>query len=152
MSFRSATLSPLALGKIKSFIRKDRRFEIGGPMVGHVSSTNVIYIEDVEGPGPRGICLPYNVTIDGQHSQRFCDEAHEKSNGKWDYIGDWHCHPGISMQPSSGDSEAIRLMAETSGLTASPVSLIYSRILRLYRIYEWDSRRQCLVFIPHAGS
>lgn len=148
MTLRSATLSDTALRKIRSFVRKDRRYEIGGPMVGYVTDSADLFIEDVEGPGPRGVCLPCKVTIDGQHSQLFCDEAHAESEGKWDYVGDWHCHPGVSMSPSGGDCQAMRLMAGTVGLTTNPVSLIYSRALRCYRIYEWNGNGEGLILIP----
>jgi proteasome lid subunit RPN8/RPN11 len=87
--------------------------------------------------------MPYNVTIDGKHSQQFCDRAHAKSCGKWDYVGDWHSHPGVCVKPSEGDRLAMSLMARTPGLVSNPVSLIYSAILKYYRVYEWqvDSER-----------
>ncbi len=149
MSLRCASIGPSALGKIRAFVKSSGSREIGGPMVGYVTSEGELVIADVEGPGPNGRCMAYNVTIDGEHSQRFCDLAYYNSSGKLDFVGDWHCHPSICIRPSCGDRQAMKLLAETPGLIANPVSLIYSSILRIFRIYEWVASEQRLVAIPH---
>ena len=148
MSLRSATIVPSALRKIRSLVKSAKDCEIGGPMVGFLTEDQALVITDVEGPGPRGKCLPFNVTIDGEYSQKFCDMLHRNTNGAWDFVGDWHCHPGIFLRPSVGDCLAMKLLADTPGLVANPVSLIYSRVLRTYRIYEWENCQERLIALP----
>jgi integrative and conjugative element protein (TIGR02256 family) len=118
-------------------------------MVGYLTADGELVIADVSGPGTNGRCMPHNVTIDGDHSQRFCDLAFHSSDGKLDFVGDWHCHPSICIHPSEGDRRAMKLLAETPSLVPNPVSLIYSSFLRIFRIYEWVDSNQRLVAIPH---
>jgi integrative and conjugative element protein (TIGR02256 family) len=149
MSLKRACISPSALGKIRALVKSSGAHEIGGPMVGYVTDENELIITDVAGPGLNGKCMPFNVTVDGEHSQQFCDLAFRDSGGKHDFVGDWHCHPSICIRPSKGDRQAMKLLAETPGLIPNPVSLIYSSLLRIFRIYEWVDSEQSLVAIPH---
>lgn len=148
MSLQCATITPSALCKIRAFVKSARSCETGGPMVGFVAGNRSLMITDVEGPGPKGKCSPFSVTIDGEHSQQFCDRIHQETNGTWDYVGDWHCHPGFSLRPSDDDSRAMHLLANTPGLVENPVSLIYSRGRRMYRVYEWENCERCLISVP----
>ena len=113
--------------------------ETGGPMVGYCRSDATLVITDVAGPGPRAICRMNSVTIDGQHSQQFCDQVFKATDGFCDYVGVWHCHPSLSLRPSQGDETAMKLMANTNGLTSKPVSLIYSRISHRLKAYLCDN-------------
>lgn len=145
---RAATINASVLLNIRAWAKSEPHCEIGGPMVGYVDENCKLVITHVGGPGPRGKCLPLSVTIDGKHSQEFCDRIHQETNGTCDFVGDWHCHPGFSFSPSSDDSRAMQLLANTPGLIANPVSLIYSRGWRGYRIYEWINSEKCLVLVP----
>ena len=113
-------------------------------MVGYATDDGRLLITDVSGPGEGGKCLPFAVTVDGQHAKEFCDQAFARSFGAIDFVGDWHCHPAISVRPSEGDRLAIKVLAETPGLPLNPVSLIYSSWTGIYKIYSWDSANQRL--------
>lgn len=149
VKLKLASISPSALNKIRELAKKAKRLEVGGPMVGYTTDENELVITDVAGPGLNGKCMPFNVTVDGEHSQRFCDLAYRDSGGKLDFVGDWHCHPSICIRPSEGDRQAMKLLAETPGLVPNPVSLIYSSFLRVFRIYEWVDPAQRLIVVPH---
>jgi len=149
MSLKRASIGPSALGKIRALVRSSGTRETGGPMVGFVTDEHELVIADVAGPGQNGKCMPFNVTVDGEHSQRFCDLAYRNSGGKFDFVGDWHCHPSICIRPSEGDRQAMKLLADTPGLVPNPVSLIYSSFLRVFRIYEWVEPAQRLIVVPH---
>jgi integrative and conjugative element protein (TIGR02256 family) len=131
-------IPPTVLKKLRRLVKSVWFTETGGPMVGYLTPDSTLVVMDVAGPGPRSILKTYSVTIDGEFSQQFCDHAFRESNGKIDYIGDWHCHPSLSLRPSIDDEAAIRVMAETDGITSFPVSLICSRISRSMKAYVWD--------------
>jgi integrative and conjugative element protein (TIGR02256 family) len=147
MSFKRIAVCSTALERIKTLVKTSKSLEIGGPMVGYISNETLV-IADVSGPGPHGKCLPYSVTIDGDHSKTFCDSAYASSNGKLDFVGDWHCHPSTSLRPSEGDRRAMQLLAETPGLPSNPVSLIYSSILGTYRVFAWHKSTSRLIALP----
>lgn len=149
MSLKRVCIGPTALEKIHALVKSSGVREIGGPMVGYVTHENELVITDVSGPGLKGRRMPFNVTVDGEHAERFCDRAFRDSGGKLDFVGDWHSHPSICIRPSEGDRLAMKLLAETPGLVPNPVSLIYSSRLRTFRIYEWFGTNQMLTVVPH---
>jgi integrative and conjugative element protein (TIGR02256 family) len=148
MKPEKVAIPPAVLKKLRRLVKSVWFTETGGPMVGYLTPDSTLVVTDVAGPGPKSIRKAYSVTIDGEFSQQFCDETYIATGGKSDYIGDWHCHPSLSLQPSMDDESAMRLMANTEGLTNSPVSLIYSRISHRKKAYRWDGDLQQLVSIP----
>jgi integrative and conjugative element protein (TIGR02256 family) len=138
-------ITPTVLKKLRRLVKSVWFTETGGPMVGHLTPDGTLVITNVAGPGPKSVSKLYSVTIDGEHSQHFCDQAYSETGGKSDYVGDWHCHPSLSLQPSTDDVSAMRLMANTEGLTSTPVSLICSRISRRMKAYVWDNDDQLLI-------
>lgn len=148
MSFSHVHIACPAVEKLKVLVRSIGKLEIGGPMVGFVSG-KVLVVTDLDGPGEMGICSAFSVTIDGEHSKRFCDTAFERSNGLIDYVGDWHCHPSVCIWPSSGDERAMEIIAGAPGLTPNPVSLIYGTVLGRFKIYRWNGSEGTLIRIPH---
>lgn len=149
MSLKRVCIGPTALEKIHALVKSSGAHEIGGPMVGYVTHENELVITDVSGPGLQGRRMPWNVTVDGEHSKQFSDRAFRDSGGKLDFVGDWHSHPSICIHPSEGDRLAMKLLAETPGLVSNPVSLIFSSRLRTFRVYEWFDARQKLIVVPH---
>ena len=69
MSLKRVCISPTALKKIHAFVKPSGAREIGGPMVGYVTHENELVITDVSGPGLNGRRMPFNVTVDGEHSK-----------------------------------------------------------------------------------
>lgn len=148
MKPEKVAISPAVLKELRRLVKTVWFTEIGGPMVGYLLPDATLVITDLAGPGPRGICRFYSVTIDGEHSKSFCDQAFTESGGLCDYVGDWHCHPSLSLQASQGDIDAMETMANTDGLTQYPVSLIYSRINHRMVAYRWEAEESDLVEIP----
>lgn len=148
MKFNRVYIAKPALKKLKALVRIAGKFEIGGPMVGFVSG-EILVVTDLDGPGSNGKCSAFSVTIDGEHSKQFCDSAFEYSSDLVDYVGDWHCHPAISVQPSAGDERAMAILAGSPGLTPNPVSLIYGSTLGRFKIYRWDESEESLIPLSH---
>ena len=152
MQFRRVIVNAKCLSVIKDESRKAKGVETGGPLVGYVQEDReALVVVDAGGPGPRAALEKFSITIDGAYAQRFCDNCFNESNGRFDYIGDWHKHPGLSLNPSNQDIAAIKAMAEfDQSPTRYPVSLIYSTWLRRFRVYVWNGS-DSLVRIPSAA-
>lgn len=85
--------------------------ETGGVLVGHVDPAGRTVITGVVGPGPRAIRSPTKFRRDGEHAQSEVDRLHSESEGRDDYVGEWHSHPA-SVGPSGVD---VRSMAWIGG-------------------------------------
>jgi integrative and conjugative element protein (TIGR02256 family) len=148
MKFDRVILLSKVLSLIGSESRKARGVETGGPLVGYVSEIGSLVVTDAIGPGPKARLERYSVTIDGEYAQRFCDRMSSLSDGRIDYVGDWHKHPGVSLNPSEHDVSAMRTMATFKfSPTRHPISLIYRRWPEAFKAYVWDGSG-LLVRIP----
>lgn len=148
MDFDRVIILKKCLDIIKTEARKVWRTETGGPLAGYVTENRVLIVVDAIGPGPKSVLERFSVTIDGEHAQRFCDNVSRESNGKIDYVGDWHKHPGVSLNPSIHDTSAMKTMANFKfSPTKHPISLIYRSWPRAFRVYVWDGSG-ALVKVP----
>jgi integrative and conjugative element protein (TIGR02256 family) len=130
-------LSPAALRQIRAEIRRVKRAETGGALVGEVLN-GIVRVTAASGPGPQAKLKFTSILIDGNHATSFCDREFDQSNGRIDYVGDWHCHPGWSLAPSSRDNHAMKEMAEhTPALDYLPVSLIFARWSRRWKAFQY---------------
>lgn len=122
-------------------MRKACMTETGGALVGHRNGHHLV-VTGASGPGRRAELRLSSVEIDGAHAERFCATARAKTNGVDDYVGDWHCHLGYSLQPSRLDYEAMKTMAEFEfGPTSHPVSLIWSKWSGKVHAYYYDGTK-----------
>lgn len=138
MKFDRILLSARCLSIIKNMSRKACCVETGGPLVGYIANRTLV-ATNAAGPGPRAKLQRYSVTIDGEHAQKFCDEMVRKSEGRIDYIGDWHKHTGFSLEPSDHDAIAMRTMATFEhSPTQNPISLIFRIWPQAFIVYVWD--------------
>ena len=139
MEFNNVILLPKCLSVIKAESRKARCIETGGPLVGYVAKDGALVVVDANGPGPKARLERFSVTIDGQHAQEFCDQSSRESDGRIDYVGDWHKHPGFSLSPSGDDIFAMKTMANFKfSPTKHPISLIYRSWPQAFQVYVWD--------------
>ena len=123
----AVVIKPAVLSIVESEMLSASGSETGGALVGHFQN-GLLVVTGASGPGPRGKLEEFGVVIDGKHAQRFCDAARLASSGRDDYVGDWHCHPGRSLEPSHSDHDAMKTMCEFGGSpTRRPVSLIWSK-------------------------
>jgi integrative and conjugative element protein (TIGR02256 family) len=134
--YRHSFVLASCLDAIQMECRKARFRETGGPLVGYVSPARAVVISEIGGPGPRATLTRHSVTIDGEHAQKFCNRAYRLSNGRVDYVGDWHRHTGLSLAPSKEDSEAMKTMANFAHCPIkNPISLIYRRWPVRFKMY-----------------
>jgi integrative and conjugative element protein (TIGR02256 family) len=134
---QKVVLSAAALRQIRAEIRRVKRFETGGALVGEVLD-GTVRVTAASGPGPQAESRFTSILIDGDHATTFRDQEFDRSNGRIDYVGDWHCHPGWSLTPSSRDNHAMEVMAEhTPAVDYCPVSLIFARWSRRWKAFQY---------------
>jgi integrative and conjugative element protein (TIGR02256 family) len=114
------------LDSIRAEVKSAGKVETGGAMVGYEGHDNSLVVTHASGPGPRAKLSRMSVLIDGNHAHAFCSRIFRESNGRLDYVGDWHRHVGWSLASSEQDLEAMLTIAEAKCCSAKyPVSLIY---------------------------
>jgi integrative and conjugative element protein (TIGR02256 family) len=141
MIYRHVFIVESVLATIRREVRRARLTETGGPLVGYVSDDQALVVTHAAGPGPRAKLRPFSVLIDGRHAQQFCDRMSRRTEGRIDYVGDWHRHLGWSLKASSDDLRAMRKVAafEYCPIT-NPASLIYRSLPEGYNIYVLNER------------
>jgi integrative and conjugative element protein (TIGR02256 family) len=143
MIYRHVFIVQSVLTTIRREVRRARFTETGGPMVGYVSEDRALVVTHAAGPGPRAKLSTFSVLIDGSHAQQFCERISRRTDGRIDYVGDWHRHLGWSLNASNDDRRAMREMAafEYCPIT-NPASLIYRSLPEGYRIYVLNDQQR----------
>ena len=92
----------------------DRKFpkETGGMLIGKFAG-DCVWIQHATSPGPMAKHSRQRFRRDGNYSQKVLDEIVTESDGKYDYIGEWHSHP-VRSRPSGVDVAAMRWIAANS--------------------------------------
>ena len=137
-------ISRAAIGQMRKEMKKVWKTETGGVLVGALAD-GVLSVAAASGPGPRAERRMCSVLIDGVHAGQFCRAASRESQGRIDYVGDWHCHLAVSIKPSAMDLSAMQTMADFAGSpTRTPLTLIFSRYTGKFKAYLFaEERRLC---------
>lgn len=107
--------------------------------MGFFDKNGQLVVTNAAGPGPASTLEHYSVTIDGKHAQEFFDQSGRESDGRIDYVGDWHKHTGFSLAPSKQDVFGMKTMADFEfSPTRHPISLIYRIWPLAWQVYVWD--------------
>jgi len=113
--------------------------ETGGILIGYRRGSE-IRVTAASGPGPKSERNLTSVLVDGEFAQKFTVDAFSASNGKVDYVGDWHCHLNFLIGPSDLDLEAMRIVSESGAiLTATPITMIWCRWTKRCASYVYES-------------
>ncbi len=140
MIYRHIFIVRSVLETIRREVRQARWRETGGALVGYVSDDGAVVATSASGPGKRARRRRNSVLIDGVHAQTFCDAIYKESGGCFDYVGDWHRHPGQSLGASVRDREAMRIVAESASCPLHhPISLIYRNRREALAVYTLNN-------------
>jgi integrative and conjugative element protein (TIGR02256 family) len=122
--------------------------ETGGVLVGYADATNRTVITGIVGPGPRAFRTPTRFRRDGNYAQREVDRLHRESDGRDDYVGEWHSHPA-PVGPSSFDRESMGWIGENERYRRErPLLIIMQRTRwRSWRplVFRWVDGRLAAV-------
>lgn len=118
--------------------------ETGGVLVGHVDAVGRTVITAMIGPGPRAFRTPARFRRDGEYAQREVDRLHRESDGRADYVGEWHSHPA-AVGPSGVDRGSMEWIGQNERYRREePFLIIMQRIgARTWcpLIYRWIGGR-----------
>ena len=84
--------------------------ETGGILAGYMEK-GLFRIEHATGPGPKAVHTRASFLRDGEYCQAELDKIFAQTNGKIDYLGEWHSHP-LAIGPSKRDKDSMRDIAE----------------------------------------
>lgn len=132
-----------ALQTIRQETSKYPTLETGGALFGwrDINQYVIAYAGD---PGPRAQHREYSFEADRGHSQSLIDRLHEKSQGRYRFIGSWHSHPGNNRDPSERDRKtASDIAADRKVNLAEPLILIISQRASALPNEDPDTRVSC---------
>jgi integrative and conjugative element protein (TIGR02256 family) len=116
--------------------------ESGGIAIGRVRG-EVIVVTHLTGPGPRAVHLPDRFVRDGEYAQAMLEAAVEETDGRDNYLGEWHSHP-FPEGPSAQDWESMRRISQNPNYSSPhPLLFLCRRLRRGWRLeaYRWDGMR-----------
>jgi integrative and conjugative element protein (TIGR02256 family) len=147
------TLNSGVLKKLQQYALKSPRHETGGILTGYYADGNNAIIVDVSDK-------PHDSKFGATWFHRGVSGLKELLGKKWKkkeyYLGEWHSHPGGSVQPSSNDRSAMKDIANSPAYRCpKPVLVIiggYNRLMEdisvhvmaekqwipLHRTHSWD--------------
>lgn len=87
--------------------------ETGGVLMGCITDDGIT-VEAISGPGPKAIHENFYFRADPNYIDMFIDMSYANSQGKWEYLGEWHTHPQTTPEPSIKDLISLEEIAESS--------------------------------------
>ncbi|WP_310569747.1 Mov34/MPN/PAD-1 family protein [Gemmatimonas sp.] len=118
--------------------------ETGGVLVGHADGDGRTVVTAVVGPGPNAVHTRSRFRRDGDYAQSEVDRLHHTSDGRDDYIGEWHSHPDAGG-PSYVDRGSMSWISHNPSYgRREPVLLIMERVRKRAwrpRAYRWVEGR-----------
>lgn len=99
--------------------------ETGGILLGYRGGTDELVVTAVIGPGPRAHHSPYAFSPDYDFHEREVARIYHESGRNWNYLGDWHSHPGGGPRLSKTDRSTIaRIGSSAEARAPEPVMLV----------------------------
>jgi integrative and conjugative element protein (TIGR02256 family) len=99
--------------------------ETGGILIGHPVSDTTVWITRASPPGPRALHRRFRFSRDTAHLQRYLDDIVDRTNGREDYVGEWHVHVALDTPPSRVDRRSLfRIARRDNYATGNPILVI----------------------------
>ena len=109
------SISAAALELMEKESAHSRYAETGGVIAGFGSAENgEIHISHASQPGPKAKATRYSFQHDREFCQKFLDDLAAQTNGKIDYLGEWHKHFERDPRPSGRDVRTMISISENS--------------------------------------
>ncbi len=80
----------------------DSSLESAGVLIGERRGAHIV-LKDLSEPSRWDIRSRFMVDRVSLHHQKAVDDAFKKSDGEWQYLGEWHTHPEDVPKPSMMD-------------------------------------------------
>ncbi|HEY6891351.1 MAG TPA: Mov34/MPN/PAD-1 family protein [Solirubrobacter sp.] len=99
--------------------------ETGGILIGHRVGETSLRITRASPPGPRALHRRFRFSRDTKFLQRYLDDIVDRTNGREDYVGEWHVHPAVDAPPSLVDRRSLfRIARRANYATDNPILVI----------------------------
>jgi integrative and conjugative element protein (TIGR02256 family) len=109
---RGVEIHPHVLEFLEVESARSMAYETGGVIAGEGDiAVGPVLISKASGPGPRATRSGFSFSRDTKHCQQQLDGWAKNSNGKVDYLGEWHKHHESLPRPSSTDVLTCRQIA-----------------------------------------
>jgi integrative and conjugative element protein (TIGR02256 family) len=117
--------------------------ETGGILLGYPQDDNTLTVSRASPPGPRARHSRFAFSRDTRFLQLYLDSIHDRTEGREDYIGEWHVHHALDSTPSLTDRRSLwRIARRKNYATDNPILLIVEQTpaQRRYRVYGFVAK------------
>jgi integrative and conjugative element protein (TIGR02256 family) len=137
-------IEPAVRASLVGHTRTKPEVETGGILLGRRTDAQTLLLTRASPPGPRASHRRFSFLRDTAFLQRYLDAAHARSEGKEDYVGEWHVHPALDAPPSRTDRHSLRRIARSSRyVVGEPVLLIVEHSPPDLRLRCYGFTRRC---------
>lgn len=98
--------------------------EYGGIVLGRVTDNGEVYLDIASEPSMFDISRTLSFLRKMSPAQRIVNRIWRQSNGKINYLGEWHTHPFGSNTPSQGDIDMITKAYKNSSVNFGFVVMV----------------------------
>lgn len=137
----SVEIAHAVLAAMRAEAERGLSNETGGVLVGYREPSGAVIVVHATGPGPKAVHTPIRFQRDGDYAQAEVDRLHAASDGRHDYVGEWHTHPA-PIGPSGVDREGMAWISDNPAYgTPEPLLVILQRThWRGWRplVYRWS--------------
>jgi integrative and conjugative element protein (TIGR02256 family) len=118
-------IGPSVRSTIAAHVRAAPRTETGGILIGRDFGNGMLEVTVATPPGPRAVRWRHYFRRDTAFLQQVLDREVARTDGRVDYVGEWHVHRAIDAPPSWIDRRSLRRIARRSNYpTKAPLLLI----------------------------
>lgn len=97
---------PAVSEKLDWYMQRTDSSEVGGILLGYLFEDRIEIIQAV-GPSPLDRAGPHEFVRSKEGAQLLINGAWRKSDGRLNYVGEWHSHAEINPSPSPQDKEML---------------------------------------------
>ena len=140
---RRVGFTPGAHSALIAHVATEPRRETGGILLGHTSRDGITTVTKVSPPGPKAVKQPFFFRRDTRFLQHWLERRYDRSEGRDDYIGEWHVHHALDAPPSSVDKRELWKIARRPNYpTNRPLLILVEDVPgeRRVRAYEFRVR------------
>jgi integrative and conjugative element protein (TIGR02256 family) len=136
-------LDEAAMQTIRHETLRHPTLETGGALFGWRDADQCV-IACAGDPGARARHRRRSFEANRGHSQSLINQIHEKSQGRYRFVGSWHSHPGTSRMPSKRDNTtAQEIAADPEVGLSEPLIVIISQDLATLQNEDPDQAIRC---------